>query len=483
MPSIRRNALYSTIYELVRLAFPLITYPYVSRVIGPAGIGQVTYAQTLSTTFSTIALLGLGMYGIREVARSRDDQYALKELFSRLLVLSTGLAWLSLVPYLLLLRVAPNVAAQRFLHFAFGINLVFNSARLDWFFQGMENYRYITVRNFFVRVATVVSLFVLVRDAEDYLVYGMLWVAGTVISSAFNLIFAIRLVGFSWPRFHPIQFLRQVLPSSGLEIVNAYYASIDTILLGALLSDQRLSVGLYSIAGRITRIVLSLVVAGAAVVAPRVAFVAAQGDSENAIRLIRKNIAFVLYASLPMAFGLFLTARDVLVIFAGSQFAGAENTAKVFSIFLVVSAVQSVVGHQVFYSRGKERPLLVGAILAAGLLTLSCTITIPRWGHVGAAASVVGVSVINLLYLCMIEPKVMKQIFLTRTNGKILFIFVIWATLLVSLQFLPLNGPGYLRLIVLVVSGVLAYPIITLIAKVEPAMSLASWILGRKKKG
>lgn len=479
MPSSKSNALYNSSYQLIRLIFPIITYPYVARVIGPTGIGQVTYAQTIAHYFVIVALLGIPMYGIREVSNSRRDETVLRKTFSELFLLSTGLVIIAFGIYALLPVVLPSVAALPALHWAFGATVLVSSARLDWYYQGLEKYRYVTIRNLLVRIATLGLIFVLVRDSDDYVAYGLIWVGGTVIANLWNFAYSLKLTGFSLRDIHPLGHLKGVLPSAWLQLAGTLHASVDTVMLGILLDDERYSVGLYSTAGRIMRILLSIVMAGGAVLLPKVSMKNASGDDEAVARLIRKNVAFTLYFALPMVIGLIVTAEDAIVLFAGVHFRPAITTARLLAPQLLVLGLANIVNMQIFYARGREKQLLwisTGSIVAAiGLNAL----LIPTMKQNGAAIATLIVTALGLGTQSLYDIGFVKRAILTRDNGKLLLSAAVWtAPVVVVLTYLG-NTASYVRFPLVVLAGALLYAVVTFLFRLEPGLELFAWLRGK----
>ena len=384
-PSIKVNAVFNISYNLIRILFPLITFPYVTRVLGPVGIGVVAFAQSIATYFIKFSALGIPMYGTRTIARIRNDQHTIKRTFSELIVLGAGLSIIATVLYVLLYPVIddsfPNIA----LYMSFGLMVLTGFATIDWYYQGMEDFRFITLRNLFIRALSVVAIFVFVRERDDYLLYGWIWIAGSVIASVINLGNGVRTSGFTFGSIRPMHHLPWVMPTFAISLASHLYAGIDTVMLGILSGDGGLQLGLYTMGNRVTKIVMTIVVALIAVVTPRVASLVGSGDQSKAKKLTDRTIQIVVFLSLPMAVGIALLASDIAVAFGGAEFRMAGIPMAILSGQLILISVGNVAANQALYAHGKAYTIAGSTVVAIVVAIGMNLVLIPRSGAEGAA--------------------------------------------------------------------------------------------------
>lgn len=484
MPSAKQNALFNASYQVLRLIFPIITYPYVSRILGPTGLGRVAYAHKVAEYFCLTALLGIPMYGLREISRVRDDQDQLSNVFSELFWLSTLLSLFALVVYSFLFVLVPHATAEASLHWLFALMIVVNPGRLDWLYQGLEQYRYITVRSFLTRVVTASLIFVVVRTVNHYVNYGALWVAGSVITGTWNFSYSARLVRLRIRGIRPFRHLRMIVPSAMIILISTLYSVLDVAMLGIMLDDDRYAVGLYTMAGRIMRIALSIVAAGTAVLLPRISRYYAAGDHHRAESLLMKSLSHTLFFSFPIAIGLMIVADDFVLVFAGRQFLEAITTTRILAPQLLIFAVGGIVNMQVFYARGKERSVLAITALTTVLAFVSNTFLIPVYQQNGAAFATLAVTALGLVLQSAFDLPLIWRVIATRDNRRMVILFVLWSALVIILKGWMAEAPHVWRLVGTVFAGATMFVAGSLVMRIAPAQELLNWIsskLNRKR--
>ena len=478
MSHLKRNALYNTAYQVIRIIFPIITYPYVSRILGPEGIGKVSYAQTFAEYFTTFSLLGLPIYAVREVSKSRAYPGELGKTTGELLSLSILLTTAAFILYALSLFLLPQFTAGPVLHWIFSLTILLNWARIDWFFQGIENYRYITFRNLLVRVGSLFLLFLLVRKKEDYILYGLIWVLNIVISSVWNLVYSYRIVrpalAFrSWKKH-----LVNSLPSALLSFSLFMYATVDTIMLGVLISDDKYSVGIYNVAGRIVRIVMTIIGGINAGLIPRLSYIAETGNEERIEQIVQKSFLFILYLTLPAVIGLSVVAEDLIRVFAGIQFAASVLTLRILSFELVFLGIENILA-QLMYSLKKEKILLRINFIALALAILSNWIMIPLYKQNGAALATVITRAIQAALLVYFSFETVKRITDLRKFVPIIQTAVLLLVFSLGLRIVLKPLPVLYRLVIVVSGSIGCYFICSQWLRIEPFLIAKEWIVNK----
>jgi len=481
MSVLKKNAFYNSAYQIIRLIFPLITYPYVSRILGPAGLGKVSYAQTLAEYFATFSLLGIPLYAVREISKSRTIPGKLDKNFSDLLALSLILSIAALLIYSLLPYFFPKVAAEPALHWVFAFGIFFNWARIEWFYQGIENYRYITIRNLIIRLASISLIFLVIHEKDHYIRYGAIWALSTLATCFLNFFYSFRFVSFRFKNLELKKHFFNLLPSALLILSNTFYASIDTIMLGLMINDDKYSVGLYNVAGRLIRIALSLVVSINDVITPRLAFVLEEGNHLRFQEIIRKSLGMALYLALPATIGIILISDDLIILFAGARFRPAILSMKILALQLVFMSIGRFFS-QILYVGHKEKAILLITFISLALSVSINYLTIPLFRQNGSAFSSTATHILLMFMLFAADRKTILEAINIRPLVRIVLANVPFALFLWFLkgQLAPL--PIVLRLGLMVVSGVGVYVCVSRLTRLEPFSILTSWILGRFRK-
>ena len=474
MKSLRKNATYNTAYQIVRLGFPIVTYPYVSRLIGPVGIGTVVYAEAIAQYFCVFAMLGVPVYGSREISISRSFPNQTESVFSSLFLITTITSWLALIIYAALPLIFPVLAPDPVLFWMFAAVIFFNSGRLEWFFSGIEEYRYITTRNLFLKVIGLAMTFILITHPEHYVRYGIIWLITNVFGALLNIRYALQKTRILWHGLRIIHHLKAIVPTAALLLSEMLYRSIDVVMLGILVSDDRTSVGFYNTAGRVVRLATTIVTAAAAVSVPRVALHFAKGDDEAAKNIIRKSFSVTLFFGLPMAAGLFILAPDIIQLFAGAQFSSAISTLKILSGEIILIGISGVIGAHVLYATGKEKTSLFVTIFGFTIAVILNFFLIPIHQQDGAAFATILTRVIVFFALMFLSKEITVPSLMTLDVLRIL-ISTIGMALFLWLGIAALGSvPIIARILLLTIVSTLVYGVSAIALNVETGKKIFS---------
>ena len=187
MKSLAKNSLYNILYQFLNLFFPLLSSMYVARIIMEDGIGKVAYAQSIAAYFVAIAVSGFPVYGIREIAKARADNRLCSCVFWELFIINAVVTVIASAFYVVTIISIDHFHENLMLFICTGISIWINFANIDWFYQGKEEYGYITTRNIVVKVITFIGLFLLVKTKDDYINYAFLSSFGLACNYFFNL--------------------------------------------------------------------------------------------------------------------------------------------------------------------------------------------------------------------------------------------------------------------------------------------------------
>ncbi|HGS1091612.1 TPA: oligosaccharide flippase family protein, partial [Streptococcus pneumoniae] len=172
--SLIKNSLYNVAYRMLNIIFPLVSATYTARIILASGVGEVSFAQNVVSYFTTIAAMGIPNYGIREIAKTRNKAEATNKVFSELFLINGLSTLLCSIVYLILILTFNSIFDNTSMYLAVGLTLVFNFLNIDWFYQGKEDYAYITKRSFSIKLISLFSLFIFVRDTDDAVNYALI---------------------------------------------------------------------------------------------------------------------------------------------------------------------------------------------------------------------------------------------------------------------------------------------------------------------
>lgn len=396
--SLKVNVVLNVIRVGLGTLFPLITFPYVSRVLGPVNLGQVSFAKSVINYFALFAALGIPTYGVLACSKVRDDKENLKRTVCELLYINLFLMIVTYVIFFSILFLVPKFWQLRKLLLINSISIMMTSIGIDWLYSALEDFKYITIRATVFKFVSVVLIFSFVKQSDDYIVYAFILTFSEIGSNILNLIHARQYV-----KFYPIGELnckRHIKPIVSLftaSIAATISANTDTVMLGFLKGDYE--VGIYNFSVKIKSMLSTIMTAGLAVFIPRFSYYM----RSNQITLYRTQIRRIFLLTLTIAFALnaFVVAfcEPIIMILGGSEYADAKIPVIILTSCICVLACTWTLGVAVLQPIGREmqyaKGMLLGCIVNVGLNT----ILIPIWGVVGSAvATLIGESVIAIAF-------------------------------------------------------------------------------------
>lgn len=372
------------ILTISNLIFPLITFPYVSRILLPVGTGKVAFATSIVSYFTMIGMLGIPTYGIRATARVREDKDKLSQTVQEIMVINTVAMTLSLVAYLIAIALVPRLAADRTLFMINIATLVFNLMGCEWLYKGMEQYSYITIRSIVFKFLGLALMFLFVHEQRDYVLYGAITILASVGSNFLNLINLRRYISFKrYPDNNYKQHLKPIFSFFMMTVATTIYTNLDAVMLGFMKGDEE--VGYYNAAVKIKGILVSLVTSMGAVLLPRLSFYIKEGRHQEFKELTVRSLQFVCFISLPLWIYFTLFAKEGVYFLSGRAYTGAIVPMQLIMPTLFLIGVSNLLGIQILVPMDKERKVLESVLIGAVVNIISNAIFIPQYGASGAA--------------------------------------------------------------------------------------------------
>ena len=474
--SIKNNFLLNLSTTITGLLFPLITFPYASRILMADGIGQVQFFQSIIDYVSLCTALGIPLYAVREIARIRDN----KELRSRTTIEILLLhAILTLVGYIVVFILAKTVAKIEIdasLFFLLSTTLFFNTIGVAWFYQAIEDFKYITLRSLFVRILSLVALFIFVKTKQDLFYYAGILVIGTVGNYIFIFFRLRKYRNLSKGEFKRLNLLRHLIPALKIFILNlviSIYVNLDSVMLGFLKNDE--SVGYYAAATRLTKAILGIVSSLGAVLLPRFSNMITNGQKEEFQLLANKAASFTIALSLPMSVGLIFMAAPIIHIFCGYGFEPSFLTLKLVAPIVLFIGLSGIIGMQILYPQGREKYVIISTMVGACINLLINYLLIPQYGQYGAALGTVIAEFMVTVIMILLGRKYLPINILSKQNLHYLIGSIVISILLAFLFVFPLHEVNYLLIGILL--SVIVYYAYLLMIKDTLALQLKKLLL------
>lgn len=395
--SVQYNFIMNIILKMSQFIFPLITFPYVSRVLLAEANGKVALAASVISYFSLVASLGIPSYGVRKCAEVRDDRKALSKVVSELLIINTVCMVTVYIAFLITILCVPKFRSEVPLYVITSLSVIFNVFGVEWFYQAIEQYNYITVRNILFKIVGIVLMFLLVHDVKDYIIYAGITVFASVGSNILNLSRLHQYVDVRPREWHHLELRPHIRPVLVLFLYNAtttIFTNLDQVMLGFMCGDT--SVGYYSATIKIKNILTSVITALGAVMLPRVSYYIKQGRQRDFERLIVKSFEFILISSVAIATFFTMKAEPIILFMSGDTYRPAIVILQFLIPAIVFIGLSSVTAWQLLIPLGMEKYTVYGAVAGALTDLIINILLIPKYDAVGAA---IGTTVAELVVL------------------------------------------------------------------------------------
>lgn len=427
--SVKYNFIMNVILKMSSFIFPLITFPYVSRVLGPIGNGKVSFATSVIYYFSMIATLGIPTYGVKICAQYRDNKAHLSKIVKELLTIESIAMIVSYIIFFIALYTVPRLQEDKLLMLINSATILLTVFGIEWFYQAIEQYDYITFRNIVFKIISIIMMFLFVHKTEDYIVYGAINVIGTVGSNILNIFRLNKFVNLkSKDKLELAPHIRPIFMLFMLSASTMIYTSLDTVMLGFIQDDS--AVGYYNAAVKLKNILVSLVASLGTVLLPRLSNYLANKDMKAFNRLIKKSINFVLLISIPLTIYSIIEAANCIDFLAGSDYQPAVLPMQIISVAIIFIGLSNIIGIQILIPFGKENLTVVSTVVGAIVNVILNSIFIPLYSAAGAAlaTTIAELSVLVVQVYCV--KSYLKEMIQLRNILKIILSGIISTTVL-----------------------------------------------------
>ena len=473
--SVKVNYILNLINTGTQMLFPLITFPYVCRVIEADGIGQINFFQSIISYISLFTCLGIPMYAIREIARDRSDVVQMNRTAMEILLLHSMLTLVGYAIVAILCLTVPQIQVNIPLFLILSLTIFFTAIGCEWFYQGIEDFKYITIRGLIIKTVSVVLLFIFVKSKTDLLYYGCYTVFGVLGGNIFNFFRLRKYIhreNIIFSELHIKRHVKPVLKVFSFSVVTSIYLQLNTVLLGFL--KYALAVGYFAAATKVMQMLLTMSACLGSVMMPRASHLIAENKEDEFNRLIQKSYDFTLAIALPMTIGLIFCAPSLITALCGVKFEHSILPSQIIAPIILMVAISNVFGIQVLFPKGKINivTLCCGIGAVADLLLNLCLI--PFFSYIGTSIAYLGAEVATTVSMYFIGRKYIPIIYFKKSHLTYAFGCVVMAFALYGISLLQL--PTLTILLLQGCCGVLAYFIILCICKDEMIVQILSKI-------
>lgn len=473
--SVKVNYILNLINTGTQMLFPLITFPYVCRVIEADGIGQINFFQSIISYISLFTCLGIPMYAIREIARDRSDVVQMNRTAMEILLLHSMLTLVGYAIVAILCLTVPQIQVNIPLFLILSLTIFFTAIGCEWFYQGIEDFKYITIRGLIIKTVSVVLLFIFVKSKTDLLYYGCYTVFGVLGGNIFNFFRLRKYIhreNIIFSELHIKRHIKPVLKVFSFSVVTSIYLQLNTVLLGFL--KNALAVGYFAAATKVMQMLLTMSACLGSVMMPRASHLIAENREDEFNRLIQKSYDFTLAIALPMTIGLIFCAPSLITALCGVKFEHSILPSQIIAPIILMVAISNIFGIQVLFPKGKINivTLCCGIGAVADLMLNLCLI--PLFSYIGTSIAYLGAEVATTVSMYFIGRRYIPIIYFKKSHLTYVLGCIVMAFVLYGISLLQL--PTLTILLLQGCCGVLAYFIILCICKDEMLVQILSKI-------
>ena len=374
-----KNYAYNLSYQLLLIILPIITTPYVTRVFSAKDLGTYGYFNSIVTYFILLATLGVASYGTKEISSNRKN---IPKNFWGIYTLQFGATLLSILLYTLLclgIDIMRNPVA-----YILGMSLISKGLDISWLFQGLEDFRKITVRNILVKLVGVISIFLLIKSANDLYLYVFLLTIFELLGQLSMWLPARKFIGkphfdIDYTKYHLKPILLLFLP----QIAISLYVTLDRTMLGMISSTN--DVGIYDQALKLINILLTVVTSLGSVMLPRVSNLLATGNHKAVNKM--HEMSFLIYNLIifPIMAGMLIVNDDFVNFFLGKDFQDARYAIAIMIFRMFFIGWTNIMGIQILIPHNKNKEFMLSTTIPAVVSVGLNLLFLPKLGYIGAA--------------------------------------------------------------------------------------------------
>lgn len=471
--SVKVNYILNLINTGTQMLFPLITFPYVCRVIEADGVGQVNFFQSIISYISLFTCLGIPMYAIREIARDRNDVVKMNRTATEILLLHSMLTFVGYIIVAILCLTVPQVQVNIPLFLILSLTIFFTAIGCEWFYQGIEDFKYITIRGLIIKTISVILLFIFVRSKADLLYYGFYTVLGVLGGNIFNF-FRLRKYIFReniiFSNLHVKRHIKPVLKIFSLSVVTSIYIQLNTVLLGFL--KNALVVGYFTAAIKVLQMLIQMSTCLGSVIMPRASHLIADNQESEFNNLMQKSYDFTLAIAMPITVGLIFCAPSLITTLCGVKFNNSILPSQIIAPIILMVAISNVFGMQVLFPKGKINIVILCCGIGAVTDLIFNLCLIPFFSYVGTSVAYLGAEVATTVSMYFIGRKYIPIHCFKQSHLNYLLGCVIMAVVVFVISKLQLSP--FCTLILQGCCGIIVYFIILYLRKDAILMQMLS---------
>lgn len=405
----QKNIFYNVILAISQVLFPLITFPYLARVLGPENIGLYNFSESYARYFAMISALGISVYGVREIAKKQDQPKALSNTFVELFLINLIATCILSVLYIFTIVYSNKLSSHASLFYWSFVFFFFQIFLLEWFFTGINQFKYIAVRFFIIRLFFIAAIFIFIREANDYVKYMQLQVGLTFFLGVINFVYLFKFIDLKNTRIKELNVIQHLKPLFLLFLTLfsiSIYLHFDSVLLGILADNE--SVGYYSAPLKLVKIIIAVLAAITAAMFPKMVQYFEQGDTVQFEKMLKQSFELVINIGIPTAVLVYTLAPEIIYILFGSSFELAVKPLQITAPLILIVSLSTIFGFQILSVHSKDSAILKSAVVGMLFSLIASFLFIPKYKQEGAAYIILCTELLVLSSFIYFSSKVIQ---------------------------------------------------------------------------
>jgi len=402
--SLKKNFAYNSILTVSTYLFPLLVYPYVSRTLGLSNIGIVNFIDSIINYFVLFSTMGIMTVGVREIAAVRNDKTRLSKTYMSLFSLTIMATLIAIAVLWIAMYTVPTLIPYRDMLYVGLVKLVFNFFLVEWFFMGMENFKYITNRSILVKCLYVASVFLFVKEASDYKIYYILTVATVVVNALINIVYSRKFVRYSLKNIDFRPFFKAFLIMGIYVLFTNVYTSLNVVWLGFVTDTDQ--VGYFTTATKLHTIIMAVLLSFTNILFPRVSNLLAEKKNGEYWEKIDTSFDAIFLFAFPTIVFLLAVGPQLLHLFVGDGFEGSYLPLRIITLLVLIIGIEQILVIQILMAKHQDKIVLRNSLMGAIVALLFNIALTANLGAVGSAVVwVVAEFFIMLVSMAVIDRK------------------------------------------------------------------------------
>lgn len=462
--SLRTNYIFNLINTVSQVLFPLITFPYAARIMLPDGIGLVNFYASIINYITLFSCLGIPVYAIKATASVRNNPEELNKVTIEIVSLNLILTVAAYLAVGIICLTVPKVSDNVPLFLILSLGIVFTTIGCEWFYKGIEDFKYITIRGLIVKILSIVILFCFVRTKDDILIYGLYTIIGSIGGNIFNFIRLRKYISIKEciGRIQPFRHLKPVLHVFIFSAITSIYLQLNTVILGFM--KDATDVGIYTSALKLFGIVNGIIGALSTVMLPRMSNLVAEKDNAEIMRLAQKAYNFSFTFALPVIVGMIVSSPYLIHLFCGESFMASSGCVRIMAPIMLFLSISSLLGYQILYPMGHLNLVIGYCVIGSVLCVILDFLLIPKLSYTGVSISYLLTETVVAIIAVFVSRKYININFFTASQRNTIISSIVMVFFYYFIRNFEL-GNDMVILLFYFVSGVIVYSLSMLILK------------------